>query len=103
MNVQDIKRLNRLKKNNLHKLALKALELEKSLEKEWRIQIELKKSKDALAVKLDELEVAQMVFQGKLIAAVKIIEERKFWQKLFGYRKLVNRLISTIKKGFKKV
>lgn len=55
-----------------------------------------------LEEKLDKLEVAQMAFQEKLIAAIEVIEKRPFWKRLFGYRKLVNRLISTIRKGFKK-
>jgi hypothetical protein len=95
-------RLKELKKNNFHNLALKTLAIEQKLNKQLKYIGKLEASKDSLTAKLNQLEVAQLVFQTKLVAAIEEIEKRKFFKKLFGYRKLVNQLISTIRKGFKK-
>jgi hypothetical protein len=89
------KRLRELKKYNHYNLALQALEFEQKAFK-------LGKKASSLEVKLKDLEVAQLAFQVELSEAIEEIEKQKFWKKLFGYRKLVNQLIRTIKKGFKK-
>jgi hypothetical protein len=93
--MENSKRLKELKKYNHYTLALQALEFEQKAFK-------LEKKASSLEVKLKDLEVAQLAFQVELSEAIEEIEKQKFWKKLFGYRKLVNQLIRTIKKGFKK-
>jgi hypothetical protein len=93
--MENSKRLKELKKYNSHNLAVRALRLEEKA-------MQLEKKALNLEVKLKDLEVAQLAFQVELSEAIEEIEKQKFWKKLFGYRKLVNQLISTIRKGFKK-